>query len=244
LEPLEDRRLLAAKVFCNDTWHIETDDGMPGLNIGDVVDDRNDNGGTPTFTAIYGVDAFGVVTTAGIGAPTGSLAGSDTLNNAVEGTDVGGTVHVLAGSFLFNGTLTIGKSVTIDGEGMDVTEIRKSGAPTGNFDEAIHVSAANVTISNVQLGWQDSLANDYQGYVIVTNAGSTTINHVLFGEGYRSAVLFEGADNLEVSDSIFAGLWGRGAIRDWLLIGTWTTCRARPSPPVTAGRRSICCCRP
>ncbi|MDA1230781.1 MAG: hypothetical protein O2856_08405, partial [Planctomycetota bacterium] len=155
---------------------------------------------------VYGIDAF------------------LTIAEGISGVDSSGTIHVDAGTFIHNGTLQVNKSVTIDGQGMTLTEIRKSGAPTGNFDEAIRITADNVTISDVQLGWVDFTSNDYQGYVVLTQGDHTTISHVQFGEsfggdptlddGYRSAIVIDGAHSLEVSDSIFEGRWGRAAIRD------------------------------
>ena len=152
------------------------------------------------------------------------LDGYSTISAAVSGIDFGGTIHVDQGTYLHIGSLQVNKSVTIDGLGMNFTRIFKAGAPTSNFDESIRISADDVTFSDVQLGWQVHNSTDYQGYVVVTTADETTISRVLFGsnatgEGYRSAIVFEGtagnsADGLEVSDSIFEGRWGRAAIGD------------------------------
>ena len=182
-----------------------------GLIPGALISDVNfiAGGAQP---GVYGIDGFA------------------TVAEGVVGVDTNGVIHVDQGTFLHTGTLQVNRSVTIDGQGMDLTQILKSGAPTGNFDEAIRISADNVTLSDVKLGWQvhsTTVSNpsvDYRGYVVVTTADNTTISLVLFGdkltgEGYRSAVVFEGtagngADGLEVSDSIFEGRWGRGVIRD------------------------------
>ncbi|MCA9052482.1 MAG: autotransporter-associated beta strand repeat-containing protein, partial [Planctomycetaceae bacterium] len=175
----------------------------PGTFITDVdfLTGGNQNG-------IYGVDAFA------------------TLTEAVAGVDSGRTIHVNDGTYTHTTTLQILDSMTIDGQGRDgVTNIRKAGAPASNFDEAIRVQADDVTISNVQIGWVDSASNDYQGYVLVAEALSATVNgdlivddllisNVTFGEGYRSAIILEGTDGTVISDSIFAGNWGRAAIRD------------------------------
>ncbi|WP_417389450.1 LamG-like jellyroll fold domain-containing protein [Gimesia sp.] len=144
----------------------------------------------------------------------GSAGGAD-LQDAVDIAGAGGIINIAAGSYLTNGTLEVDESVSLLGAGKDVVEIRKAGAPTGTFDEAINISADNVTISGAQLGWEThTSATDYRGYVIYTAADFTTLNNLLFGDNYRSAVVFEGADNLEVSDSIFEGTYGRAAIRD------------------------------
>ncbi|QDV70821.1 hypothetical protein Poly24_45540 [Rosistilla carotiformis] len=173
----------------------------PGSVIADV--DFNTAGNQP---GILGIDAF------------------PTLEEAIQSVDLGGTVYVDAGTYVHTGTLRIDRSVTIEGQGMGQTELRKAGAPAGNYDEAIRITADNVTLRGMQLGWVDFLANDYQGYVVLTQADHTTIHQVQFGEsfggnplddeGYRSAIVFETADHLEVSDSIFEGRWGRATIRD------------------------------
>jgi|GEM_PF-2674968 len=180
---------------------------VPGTFIADV--DFITPGNQP---GVYGIDGFA------------------TVAEGIASVDVNGVIHVNQGTYYHTGTLAVNRSVTIDGQGMGLTNILKSGAPTGNFDEAIRISADNVTISDAKLGWQvhsTTVANsavDYKGYVVITTADHTTISRVLFGsnatgEGYRSAVVFEGtstngAGELEVSDSIFEGRWGRGVIRD------------------------------
>lgn len=144
----------------------------------------------------------------------GSAGGAD-LQDAVDIAGTGGIINIAAGSYLTNGTLQVDESVSLLGAGKDVVEIRKAGAPTGTYDIAVNVSSDNVTISGAQLGWEiHTSATDYRGYVLYTSANFTTLNNLLFGDNYRSAVVFEGADNLEISDSIFEGIYGRAAIRD------------------------------
>ncbi|WP_417377639.1 LamG-like jellyroll fold domain-containing protein [Gimesia sp.] len=145
---------------------------------------------------------------------SGSAGGAD-LQDAVDIAGTGGMINIAAGSYLTNGTLEVDESVSLLGAGKDVVEIRKAGAPTGTYDTAVNISADNVTISGAQLGWEThTSATDYRGYVLYTSADFTTLNNLLFGDNYRSAIVFEGADNLEVSDSIFEGIYGRAAIRD------------------------------
>ncbi|QDT42993.1 Extracellular serine protease precursor [Gimesia alba] len=144
----------------------------------------------------------------------GSAGGAD-IQDAVDVAGTGGIINVAAGNYLNTGTLDIDESVSILGAGKEVVEIRKSGAPTNNFDIAVNISASDVSIAGAQLGWEThSSTTDYQGYVVYTTADNTTLNNLLFGDNYRSAVVFEGANNLEVSDSIFEGKFGRAAIRD------------------------------
>ncbi|WP_197993345.1 LamG-like jellyroll fold domain-containing protein, partial [Gimesia aquarii] len=144
----------------------------------------------------------------------GSTGGAE-IQDAIDIAGNGGMINVAAGSYITAGTLDVNESVSILGAGRDVVEILKMDDPTGNFDEAINISADNVTISGAQLGWEvHTPATDYQGYVVVTTADNTTLTDLLFEDNYRSAIVFIGADNLEVSDSIFDGKFGRAAIRD------------------------------
>ncbi|MCX7400043.1 MAG: hypothetical protein NT138_20430 [Planctomycetales bacterium] len=176
-----------------------------GLSNGASVADY-DFRTTGNQAGVYGLNAFA------------------TIPEAITAVTAGGIIHVDQGTYLHTSTLAVNKTVTIDGQGMGLTNILKSGAPTGNFDEAIRITADEVILSDAKLGWQIHNTTDYQGYVVITTADFTSINRILFGsnatgEGYRSAVVFEGsgangADGLEVSDSVFEGRWGRAAIRD------------------------------
>ncbi|QDT41650.1 hypothetical protein Pan241w_17130 [Gimesia alba] len=143
----------------------------------------------------------------------GSAGGAE-LRDALNLAGIGGTINVAAGIYLTTGTLNLNQAVSIVGAGKEDVEIRKSGAPT-TYDEVIHISGNDVSISGAQLGWEThTMATDYRGYVVVTTGDNTTLNNLLFSDNYRSAVVFENADNLEVSDSIFEGKFGRAAIRD------------------------------
>ncbi|WP_197998939.1 LamG-like jellyroll fold domain-containing protein, partial [Gimesia aquarii] len=189
-EVLEDRTLLT-------TFFV--DDDFSGLGNGSVIAGTDTDPITPgDQEAVIGTTAF------------------DTIQAALTAAAAtGDTINVAAGLYTTTGTLDINKSVSIIGEGKDVVEIRKAGAPLSNFDEAISITANDVTISGAQLGWETHTpATDYQGYVVVTTADNTTLTDLLFSDNYRSAVIFAGADNLEVSDSIFEGKFGRAAIRD------------------------------
>lgn len=182
------------------------------------------------FTGPAGTTVDSDPNTAGIQEATIGIDAFSTMVPALAAVDPLGTVRVFAGTYYHTGTLVISKSVTIEGAGMDSTQMRRAGAPVGNFDVAVQITANDVTIKNVQLGWEThsqvafNAAVDYKGYVVVTNADRTTISSVRFGdnttrEGYRSAVVFEGsgangADYLTVRDSIFEGRWGRALIRD------------------------------
>lgn len=185
-EALEDRTLLT-------TFFV--DDDYTGASDFTGTDTDPVTGGDQN--AVFGVTAFATI--------------QDALGFVADGD----TIMVAAGIYNETGTLVIDDEISIIGEGKDVVEIRKAGAPVGSFDEAISITANNVTISGAQLGWEThTAATDYLGYVVTTVADNTTLNNLLFSDNYRSAIVFENADNLEVSDSIFEGKFGRAAIRD------------------------------
>jgi hypothetical protein len=98
--------------YVDDNWDTQTDNAPPGLSVGDVVVNNNDTVGPGTITATYGVDGFGTVTT---GASAGSLAGANTINDAIGSTDIGGTVNVLEGTYGEN--VVINKDLTLQSVG-------------------------------------------------------------------------------------------------------------------------------
>ena len=120
-ELLEDRTLLSAVSFVNDTWNLVTDaDSSNSVTAGDVVDASNDPGGpTGTFTLDDGTgtvgNAYGTVTT---GAFTGFVTGANTINSAIGGTDASGTVNVVAGTYTEN--VVVNKQVALLGAQMGV----------------------------------------------------------------------------------------------------------------------------
>tara|TARA_R110002111_G_scaffold227346_1_gene288827 strand:+ start:57078 stop:71642 length:14565 start_codon:yes stop_codon:yes gene_type:complete len=188
-EVLEDRTLLTT-FFVDDDFSILADTTVIAGTDTDQITAGEQN-------AVVGTTAF------------------DTIQEALGFVTAGDTIMVAAGIYNEIGTLNINDSISIIGEGKDVVQIRKAGAPVGLYDEVIHITANDVTISGAQLGWEiHTGATDYNGYVVTTTGDNTTLNNLLFSDNYRSAVVFEGADNLEVSDSIFEGKFGRAAIRD------------------------------
>ncbi|WP_417391015.1 choice-of-anchor D domain-containing protein [Gimesia sp.] len=185
-EALEDRTLLT-------TFFV--DDDFTGAS--DFSGTDTDPGAGGDQNAVWGVTAFATI--------------QDALGFVADGD----TIMVAAGIYNETGTMVIDDEISIIGEGKEVVEIRKAGAPGSSFDEVISITANNVTISGAQLGWEThTAATDYLGYVVTTVADNTTLNNLLFSDNYRSAVVFQNADNLEVSDSIFEGTYGRAAIRD------------------------------
>ena len=232
--------------FAGDTWRIYYNGGdgndvilinRPAIGINVFVSNAtsltgHDFTGLTNGTFILDVDFL----TAGNQNGVYGVNAFATLTEAVVGVDAGQTVHVNSGTYLQTGTLVVQNAMTIDGQGMQgasTTHIRRSGAPGGEFDEAIRVEADDVTISDVRLGWVNTAASpNLWGYVLVlenrTNltggtggtldpggmVEGTMVSNVFFGEGYSSAIVMEGTNLTEISDSIFDGNWGRAAIRD------------------------------
>ena len=89
LEPLEDRKMLAAVTYVNDNWTFVSGYG-PTLEAGDLVRSNLDPG--TVITAEYGFDAFGTVQ--GL-----SLAQFATIHSAIQNTDSGGILNLLPGTF-------------------------------------------------------------------------------------------------------------------------------------------------
>src|SRR5688572_21596806 len=108
LEQLEQRRMLSsAQTWVNDTWHFHfDDDGSNSLTLGDLVANED-------FSIVrrYGLTAFGDVTS---GSFTGSLAGAETINDAISNTNASGTVTLQQGSYAEN--VVVNRAVTLDGE--------------------------------------------------------------------------------------------------------------------------------
>src|SRR5579883_95025 len=173
LELLEDRSVPSvATAYVDDNWTLVTDNGAPGLSVGDEVRNDNDTINPGGISAIYGINAFGTVTSGpGITTPT-SVVGSATINNAIANTTASGMVHVLEGTY--DETVNINKALTLLGAEANVTPIAGGrGAesiitgPSGN--DSISVESDNVTVNGFEV------AN--QNYSITTN------NHDAGGSG-------------------------------------------------------------
>ena len=190
LESLEERALLAADVFFNDNWHVFNDVGPVGLSVGDEVDGSND--GLVGTTGVYGVDAFGAVTT---GAP-GSLAGSDTLNDAVAATDVGGTLHVLPGTY--NENVTINKNIAfISTNGRAATTI--DGNDAGG-------ELGTVFVTNNTTGVEIGRAG--QGFTIIGIDGTPGLE--------KAAIYFQGShSNAQIRDNEIQARGDSGLITEF-----------------------------
>ena len=90
--------MLASDVYVNDNWvELANTTGTPGvIDNGDFVDNSNDPGAIQ-HTALIGFNAF------------------TSIQAAIDAVDVGGRVHILAGTYSENTTIT-GKDVDLLGE--------------------------------------------------------------------------------------------------------------------------------
>jgi hypothetical protein len=192
LHALEDR-VVPSTVYVDNNWNLTTDTAPYGvLNVGDIVTNSNDTVGAGTITAIYGVTAFGTVTT---GPATGTLAGSSKIQDAVN---TGNTVEILA-----SGKTYVESNISVTTANQSIFGISQTGvviAPSAqdanvyqedSSDAGVQsgfiVSANGVTIQTLTLdGAANNAAispgnlqrNNY-GYGITTpNDGSTDISQL------------------------------------------------------------------
>jgi hypothetical protein len=95
IESLEERRVLAANVWVNDSWIITNNVGSSGLSPGDTVASSIAAGDTFVNNLIFGTDAFS------------NLQSAISSGAVTDGT----TIHVLKGTYF--GDTQVSKSVTI-----------------------------------------------------------------------------------------------------------------------------------
>jgi hypothetical protein len=147
VEGLEDRRVPAALTYVDDNWAFVADNDHNGmLSVGDTVTNSNDTINPGGITATYGMNAFGTVTT---GAHTGSVAGSATINNAIDNTSAS-TIDVLEGTY--NELVQVDRAVTLKGAqaGVDARTGRPGAAESiidgSNQGGVVQVIASNVVV--------------------------------------------------------------------------------------------------
>ena len=142
-----------------DDFTITTDNGAAGsLDSGDVVTWHGTSGDVAGLT--YGVDA------------------SSSVEDAAFRIANDGTVHVAAGSFVTNATVEIFRSMTISGDGADVTEI--SGGSTHRVfltvstDFSYDPVIEGLTISNGRAGdFGGGISHRGGGHLLVRNVHLT-----------------------------------------------------------------------
>jgi len=187
-ETLEQRNLLAAVTYVNDDWHFVFDvDESNSLTVGDIVS----RAPSTNPTGAYGQTAFGTVTT---GDHTGSLAGSNTITDALDNTDPAGTVNILAGSYAED--IAINESESIVGEGSAVTTL--DGTLFG-ITLNTSTSVSGITVADVPVGVR--VPSGVTG--ILSDVGVTDAGIGIQVEGTASITgspIFDNAIGVEVSN--------------------------------------------
>jgi len=224
MEPLEQRKLLAT-FYVNDNWVLLADNDSDGLvTLGDTVTNTDDTAG-PAVTATYGVDAYGPVTS---GPPTGSVAGFETIQDAIDDAAAGDVVAVLEGTYdenllmvtlpdtitLQGNTGTATDVVIVDGDnsGVGITVGLSNNVTiqdlhvTGAGDDGIVVEGAfNFTAINVR-----SDLNAADGLNIgetLSFAGAITLTDVVADNNLEDGVSIQGiaTGNVDISGGSYSG---------------------------------------
>ena len=137
LEPLEDRKMLAAGVYYNDDWTLFNDVDTSGtLTDGDEVRHPTDFSGDFSGTSLeYGFDAFGLETGGGGGEEFPLI--KDAIDNVSDGDEV----HIAEGTH-YESDIVIDHPLEFVGQGQSTTfiypEVTSASTP-GDFPAGTHV---------------------------------------------------------------------------------------------------------
>ncbi|REK12709.1 MAG: hypothetical protein DWQ37_10785, partial [Planctomycetota bacterium] len=149
LEPLEDRKMLAATVYVNDNWVNVSDPGNP-VEVGDFVTNGNDTINPGGIFAEYGVDAFGTV-------DGSSVVGNEFIRDAIPNVDADGTLEILEGTYTESDIIIDSPMIVTGAVGattLIVPETESSG-DDNNFGVGTHsgiiIYSPSVTVSNLTL---------------------------------------------------------------------------------------------
>lgn len=185
-EVLEGRRMLASSTFVNDTW-VDLNGGT--LEVGDMVSATGD---ASDIEFEFGSEAF------------------TSINAAIDAVDAGGTVTVLAGTYVED--VEVDKPVTIEGAnaGVSVGVDAETRVDESIIDGVVTVNADNVTIDGFTiLGGEVAGVTGDVGIFLAAGASETTIeNNVIVGSGDGRGILstFNGEnDNLLIVDNDISG---------------------------------------
>lgn len=185
-EILEGRRMLASTTFVNDTW-VDLNGGT--LEVGDLVSATGD---ASDIAYEFGTEAFA------------------SINEAIDAVDAGGTVEVLAGTYVED--VIIDKPVTIEGAnaGVSVGVDAEDRSDESVIDGVVTVSADDVTIDGFTiLGGDVAGETGDVGIFLAAGASETTIeNDIIVGSGDGRGILstFNGEnDNLLIVDNNISG---------------------------------------
>jgi autotransporter-associated beta strand protein len=152
-----------AAVYVSQQWNFDfagSDSTHP--LVGATVDNRDDHGGTPTWTAIYGTTAFGTIST---GSTTGSVAGDTTIQSAINAATTGAVLTVDNGTY--HETLTLRVSLTLQGQSQAGVIL----APVvggGSSQVGMSTTVSNVTIQNLTINGQGASDNFAKAILVST----------------------------------------------------------------------------
>jgi hypothetical protein len=183
-ESLEPRTVMAAFAYVDDSWALSYDvDQSGGLSNGDIVS-------SGTVAATYGSTAFGTV----IG-QTG-VAGSQTIADAINNTDVGGTLRILEGSYTED--LAVTKDLSIVGDGASTTTLTGSTIGIG-ISGGSHVAIQGIGVTGAAVGigvngplstvavTDSRVAGNLLGIAVFNGGGITALSGTDFEAGTGTA---------------------------------------------------------
>ncbi len=171
-EPLEDRKMLT--VYFNDNWKNEGNPGQP-LQDGDYVSNAFDTQNPGGIVGFYGDDCFGT------GSDGSSVAGDDTLYDAINAATSGETLHIIGGSYTAS-DIVIDKPLVVEGEGTSgasetlITPETTSSGDQSNFGTGTRsgfiIFSPSVTIQHLTV---DGSGNAALGAGLNYHQGITTL---------------------------------------------------------------------
>ncbi|MBN1587875.1 MAG: right-handed parallel beta-helix repeat-containing protein, partial [Pirellulales bacterium] len=181
-EPLEDRRMLSVGTsYVDDTLAITNDIGDPGLSPGDTVTYAAGEAGEQTGL-IYGTDAF------------------DSIQDAVDATDTGGTVNVATG--LYAEGVTVGKNLTFDGATGTASDVVIQPISGDGFT----LASNQVTIRDLKItGAYNAIAGDG-----ANGASALSLDNVELVDNLHDGVTLSNAGSFDATDLVVTGNDGYG----------------------------------
>ncbi len=186
LEPLEQRQLLTTSpVYVNDNWVNLSNPGV-APSFGDLVTNSLDSIDTGNITVLYGIAGFGATV-------DGTAAGVGLIHDAIQGTDAGGTLNVLEGTYA-ESDIVIDRALLFKGAGdtgaarsLIVPEVTSSHSDITNFGvgtrQGIIIYSASVTVTGVAL---DGNGNGSVPGTLNYHQGITTLYDTQNGGNYNS----------------------------------------------------------
>ncbi|BBO36057.1 right-handed parallel beta-helix repeat-containing protein [Lacipirellula parvula] len=213
MEGLEERSLLAADVYVDDSWSA--------YSIGTLITDGDNNPGNGNQAAVFGTDAFA------------------TIQGGVNAVDVNGTVHVNSGTYnedvLLNkagigvlgagsGTTTVigpiggvsGATFTVQESNIEIAgfTITRAGNNTTDWNDP-NLNSAGIAIQGLTLSGtkiHDSVITGNRTGVDVNNSNDHTIRNNNIVNNRTGLIFRNQTDNLTVEENNITGNWTVGVV--------------------------------